>query len=77
MTQIDGKPEARRRRGTWSSRGPWNRATYALVIGWLVWWLALQKPTAWLILPLAAAAWLALTVHLALIDRHRWARDHS
>lgn len=74
---MDGQPQARRRRGTWSSRGPWNRITYAVVIGWLFWWLVLDKPTAWLILPLAAVAWLILTAHLVLIDRRRWDRDNS
>jgi hypothetical protein len=69
MTEIDGP--ATRRRFTWSARAQGNRITYALVIGWLVWLLA-RRPSEWLVLPVAAVAWTAMTVVLVMIDRRRW-----
>lgn len=66
MSDIDESP--RRRRGTWSARAPWNRIVYALAAGWLV-WLATGRPSEWLILPVAAVAWAALTGYFALRDR--------
>lgn len=72
MTEIDGS--ATHRRFTWSARAQGNRVVYALVIGWLF-WLATQRPSEWLILPVAAGAWLAISFVLVMIDRHRWEQD--
>jgi hypothetical protein len=74
MAEIDER--AARKRGTWSARGPWNRIVYALVVGWLF-WLAFQRPSEWLILPVAAVAWVAISAGLVMIDRRRWDRENS
>lgn len=74
MTQIDG--HVKRRRFTHSARAQGNRITYALVIGWLF-WLVAQRPSEWLILLVAAVAWVVMTLVLVMIDRRRWDRENS
>lgn len=74
MTEIDGRPA--RRGFTHSPRAQGNRITYSLVIG-LLFWLVAGRPSEWLILVVAAVMWLAMTVVLVMIDRHRWERENS
>lgn len=74
MTEVDGR--ATRRRFTHSPRAQGNRIVYSLVIGWLF-WLVVQRPSEWLILLVAAVAWVVMTVVLVMIDRHRWERENS
>lgn len=72
MTDIDGRPTRQRR--SWGLRPAGNRVVYSLVIGW-IFWLVAQRPSEWLILPVAAGAWLAISFVLVMIDRHRWEQD--
>jgi hypothetical protein len=74
---TDRDEPAARRHFTNSPRAHGNRIFYSLVIAWPIWFFVARRPSDWLILPIAAAVWLAFTVVLTLIDRRRWERENS
>lgn len=61
MTDFNGRPT--RRRFTWGVRNQGNRIVYSLITGWLV-WLAVQRPSGWLALAVAALVYTAITAAL-------------